>query len=393
MRCDPRETDIETIVNRIRAHDIDLQPDFQRSEVWTQKKKQKLIDSILRGWHIPPVHLVESDGGIFEVLDGQQRLTTIRDFIAGELTIDGRIQPDDPNVVRFHGMAFNELPDVEKRRIKRYGITMVQVTDCQPEESAELFYRLNQPQPLTSAEQRNAFMGIPRNQVKELSLAFVEAGASKETIGFSNSRLAYDEVISKFCYAIESKTLRKKITSNDISAQYRENRPFSDECIEMAHDALIRFIDGVKAAAIEKPAFNKATVYSWLVFAKKNPGISSEELSAIVGDFETCRFILKTSGKSKEMCLEGPYLGYRQTIRFFEPMLDMYTQRSSMASTDATSVVYRDIVLALFEELHLGKAIDESRLLTNASYYYDSTHSIADVFALIQEEYGWGERF
>lgn len=46
MKCESTDLEIETIVNRIKNEDMDLQPDFQRGEIWTLQKKQKLIDSI-----------------------------------------------------------------------------------------------------------------------------------------------------------------------------------------------------------------------------------------------------------------------------------------------------------------------------------------------------------
>lgn len=45
MKCESTDLEIETIVNRIKNEDMDLQPDFQRGEIWTLQKKQKLIDS------------------------------------------------------------------------------------------------------------------------------------------------------------------------------------------------------------------------------------------------------------------------------------------------------------------------------------------------------------
>ncbi len=56
---------------------------------------------------------------------------------------------------------------------------------------------------MTSAEQRNSYIGDTRNQIKELVNYFEELGADKNTIGFSNSRMAYDDIISKFCYMLE----------------------------------------------------------------------------------------------------------------------------------------------------------------------------------------------
>lgn len=40
MRCDTTTLEIETIVNRIESNDINLQPDFQRGEVWSLNKKK-----------------------------------------------------------------------------------------------------------------------------------------------------------------------------------------------------------------------------------------------------------------------------------------------------------------------------------------------------------------
>jgi len=90
MRLLPSDPDIETIVGRINKNDLDLQPEFQRGEVWGTAKKQRLIDSILRDWHIPPIHVIENtDTARQEVLDGQQRLAANRDFAPGEFPVHG----------------------------------------------------------------------------------------------------------------------------------------------------------------------------------------------------------------------------------------------------------------------------------------------------------------
>ncbi len=63
MRLIPSDPDVETIVSRIRRRDLILQPEFQRGEVWSDVKKRRLIDGILRNWHVPPVHVVVVPGG------------------------------------------------------------------------------------------------------------------------------------------------------------------------------------------------------------------------------------------------------------------------------------------------------------------------------------------
>jgi uncharacterized protein with ParB-like and HNH nuclease domain len=80
----PSDPDIETIVGRIKSGELDLQPDFQRGEVWPDSKKRRLIDTILREWHVPPIHVVENSGSYTqEVLDGQQRLVSRKIQIIG----------------------------------------------------------------------------------------------------------------------------------------------------------------------------------------------------------------------------------------------------------------------------------------------------------------------
>src|SRR3990172_10717770 len=111
MRLQSSDPDIATIGSRIESGDINLQPDFQRGEVWSEAKKQRLIDSILRNWHVPPIHIIViAEAGTQEVLDGQQRLASIRDFMRGILTVDGTIEPADSRIARLDGMTYHELP-------------------------------------------------------------------------------------------------------------------------------------------------------------------------------------------------------------------------------------------------------------------------------------------
>ncbi|MFA5385655.1 MAG: DUF262 domain-containing protein [Eubacteriales bacterium] len=92
MRLLPSDPDIQTIVSRIQNGEINLQPDFQRGHVWSEFKKKRLIDSILRDWHVPPIHVVVvNETGMQDVLDGQQRLVAIYEFFKGEFPVDGHI--------------------------------------------------------------------------------------------------------------------------------------------------------------------------------------------------------------------------------------------------------------------------------------------------------------
>lgn len=390
MKCESTDLEIETLVNRIKNGDIDLQPNFQRGEIWTVQKKQKLIDSILRGWKIPPIHVIHNSHAIDEVLDGQQRLAAIRDFFDNIISIDGNIPPEDSTVSALNGLHYRDLSKEWQRRFRQYSIVIIRLTECKPEEPAELFYRLNQPMALTSAEQRNAYIGVTREQVKTLSNKFVDLGACKDTIGFSNSRLAYDEIISKFCYAVENKTLKKKITSNDISRQYRQAIAFSDECIIAVNDTLEKFMKCIVNWEDYKFSFNKATIFSWFVYIRKNLYMEDTYLKSVIGYFEFCRAYIKGKYKKVGNDYIDTFLAMQKKTPFFELMLNTFNQRASMGSTDSLSIIYRDIIINLFEVMLSEK---DSELLMFSVTTFKEVENFNYTLEKIMQKYNWGEKF
>ena len=68
---------------------IELTPDFQRRQVWSNKQRSELIESILLGIPIPVIYLFESQFGTWQVLDGLQRLSAITDFMSGRFRLNG----------------------------------------------------------------------------------------------------------------------------------------------------------------------------------------------------------------------------------------------------------------------------------------------------------------
>lgn len=74
----------ETITNQLLKGNIDLQPKFQRRDAWSSKAKSRFIESLLLGLPIPQIILAEKKEakGKYIVIDGKQRLLTIRSFFA-----------------------------------------------------------------------------------------------------------------------------------------------------------------------------------------------------------------------------------------------------------------------------------------------------------------------
>lgn len=354
------------------------------------QQTKKLIDSILRGWRIPPIHFVQSKDAIDEVLDGQQRLVSIREFYKNKFCIDGNIEPLDDSIIKLDGLFYKDLPKEWQRKFRQYNINIVRLTEFKPSEPAELFYRLNQPTALTSAEQRNAYMGVTRNQVKKLSNMFVKLGANKELIGFSNSRLAYDEIISKFCYIVERQTLKRKITSTDLSEQYREGIPFSDKCITTVEKTIKKFLICAQKCDDIKFSLNKATLFSWLVFIRQNLDCDELKLQKTIANFEFCKEYVKGKCKSKNFMYVSLYEDFQNKLPFFEIMLNTFNQRASMGSTDALSIIYRDIIIDIFYSTCWKPETD---VLTFALEIFSEKKNLNYVLEDIVTRYNWGEHF
>jgi len=162
MNMELRSREIDKIHKRRDRYEI---AEWQRGEVWSRDKRQLLLDSILRGWHVPKFYLVKvSDSPeTWEVVDGQQRLATIFEFLDNSLPLSADTAQD------FGGRYYNDLaPDVSDR-FDDYKIDYEEITDAQEGEAEEYFRRLQQGLPLTAAEQLNAVPGNLTKFVRKLS--------------------------------------------------------------------------------------------------------------------------------------------------------------------------------------------------------------------------------
>lgn len=75
---------LDTVLRRIKNGTIKLAPDFQRNHVWNIERKSLLIESMMLRIPLPMFYVSEDSDGVWEVVDGLQRLTTIKDFVLGE---------------------------------------------------------------------------------------------------------------------------------------------------------------------------------------------------------------------------------------------------------------------------------------------------------------------
>lgn len=144
-----------------------LHPEYQRRLRWDNAKKSKLIESFIMNVPVPPIFLFETDIGRFEVMDGQQRLNAIVDFLQGRYKLTGlKIWPS------LNNRVFSTLPPLIRKGLERAKISAITLmSDTSEEEAnaldlrAQVFERLNTGgERLNPQELRNSLYSGPFNK-------------------------------------------------------------------------------------------------------------------------------------------------------------------------------------------------------------------------------------
>lgn len=159
---------LNSIPSMVESNDYKLNPEFQRRHRWDNDKKSRLIESFIMNVPVPPIFLYEDKYSHYEVMDGLQRLTAIRDFYRNQFKLSGLAEWRELN-----GRTYSTLPEQVRRGIdRRYlsSIILLQETAKSEEEAQRLkqlvFERLNSGGvTLEPQESRNAIYNGPLNKL------------------------------------------------------------------------------------------------------------------------------------------------------------------------------------------------------------------------------------
>lgn len=152
---DERRT-AEDVVRRIEKGRFVLDPDFQRDFVWNDQKQSRLIESILMRIPLPVFYVAEDAQGRLIVVDGRQRLTTLKRFLSGELTL---VLEDR---TELHGKTFAELDVRLQNRVEDCQLLFYIIDHAVPERARlDIFERVNGGEVLSRQQMRNAIYNGP----------------------------------------------------------------------------------------------------------------------------------------------------------------------------------------------------------------------------------------
>ncbi len=220
---------IQTIIQQIRRGEMDLQPEYQRGFIWGRDFIDKLWYSIIKGYPIGNISLrvlarKNNKGAMFEVVDGQQRLTSIYNFIIGEHSIQGDIarriiedisevfgEESDQKMDKLKrklnnkgkiAIKLEDLPTRVQEEINAVNISITNITNSSDEEITEYFRYVQNQERLRAGEIINS---IPTSPLEHYLDKINNRESFYSKLGFQNSRKQFDRVFYSILGLLDGK--------------------------------------------------------------------------------------------------------------------------------------------------------------------------------------------
>ncbi len=252
--------------------DYVTRPPYQRKSVWSVKKKQSLMDSLFRRFYIPRLAIREvrlsDDQTVLEVIDGQQRITTVQEFFKGDYPLPKSLADINKNLP---GKYYEDLDtDIRKFIDKnlKFQVDIIKGIDsrkCEEHQNiaTEIFWRLQQGESLNSME-------IAHAQLSSLTRNFIVKYADDQTFDYEKYK-AVDNNLDRHKFFSLLNISNKRMKHLQIMARFiliERNGGYTelnDEKIEaFIHSA--KKDDGIGDFSFEKEPEAKATLKTLDVF-------------------------------------------------------------------------------------------------------------------------------
>ena len=250
---------IQTLLNQIRninkPEGVDLQPEYQRGYIWSNDFKDKLLYSIIRRYPIGNVSLrVRTErnckGAMQEVVDGQQRLTTIYKFVENDYIIQSDVsrqiieyiveymgQDTDTALLklekRLHNkgkisLSFKQLPQAIQNNILAYNISITNIANASDDEIAEYFRYLQNQERLRAGEIINS---VPETELDKYLKMIDDIDLLLDKLSFANKRKQFDRVFYSILGLIDGQ-IGFGVTDKEVMKFVSDCKELNEETIK-----------------------------------------------------------------------------------------------------------------------------------------------------------------
>lgn len=220
-----------------------IKPELQRKYVWDKTEASRFIDSILLGLPIPSIFLSQEPDEKMLIVDGYQRIMTVRDYVRGIFTTDNkifRLSKSEKINKHWRGKAFAELDENEKLKIRSKTIHTIIFVQDRPKSNNKgmylIFERINTSgRTLQPQEIRNC---VYQGKLNSLLFSLNKTDSWRKLFGRTeeDSRMRDLELILRFLAMVN--TNFKTLSASAISL-----KRFLNEFMEEANNNTDKAID------------------------------------------------------------------------------------------------------------------------------------------------------
>lgn len=200
-------------------------PDYQRAFTWEPRRKSRFIESLLMGLPIPFIFFWEMPDGKLEIVDGSQRLRTIKEFIYDGMQLD-RLD----SLTHLFGFRFEDLPESRQRKIKNRSVRGIVLNEHADEAARfDMFDRINTGSKIANFAEirRGALKGPFLDLVTELAASELLAQLAPMPPKAMKER-GYEELVTRlFAYGDGLENYRDRPADFLFDYSKKMNKEFS----------------------------------------------------------------------------------------------------------------------------------------------------------------------
>ena len=273
MKIIRNTTPLSDLYQQLKSGELTINKNYQRAGgLWPDNARSYFIDTILNDFPFPKIIIrqtvdLKTRKTKREVIDGQQRLLTIKDFIEGKFKLSKVSK-------KYYSQYFNELEYNEQTSFLAYEISTDNVLSASEEEILEIFRRINSyTLPLSKTEQRNAtYQGEFKWFISNLTEYFTPFFETYKTLTTREIARMEDadlltEITQAILFGIQARSVSK------LETLYKENdKTFNDKeniekiIIETLEFVKVNFLDIFDSFKI--PGYNFYSIFTALIFNK-----------------------------------------------------------------------------------------------------------------------------
>ncbi len=248
IRTKSLDVSFNELYDMYRDGELAIAPDYQRLFRWDEEKQSRFIESLILEMPVPPIFVIETENGVYELIDGLQRISSYLHFRGEKLGMENReaLVLDGCDIVEeLNGLSYENLPKSLQIKIKRSFVRM-EVIKKESEDSLKyhMFKRLNTGGELLSDQEiRNCTIRLLNSD----ALTFIED---------CSQNADYQEVIKK----LGEENIRKKGDQELVLRFFALKNDIEHYKFPVA-EYLTNFLEGITIREIEFDYFKEKEVF------------------------------------------------------------------------------------------------------------------------------------